>query len=147
MLQEKLEAIIQSNPQIEDDIEELRRRAFLSHISAYTQAGFLDLPLCDKIEVGLTIKLDDLCSQEGLLQIRAMGVLQVRYYFKHPSALLADANYLQQNWNSILSEVYYYLNGTRSGTDEAVYELIDLLLGQQIQYYYDNVPGFYLPDY
>lgn len=79
LLQEKLEAQIQTNPTIESDLDNLTRIAFKTHPEAYIEGGLFQLNMTDKIKIITTIKFKDLVSQLGREQIAEVVNAQIGY--------------------------------------------------------------------
>lgn len=55
LLQEKLEYQVQSNPELEKNLDLLAVAAFKTHPEAYIEGGFLQLPLMDKLRIVETV--------------------------------------------------------------------------------------------
>jgi len=77
-LQNAIENIVNNNPNIEQNSEEFKNLAFDSHPKAYLDAGLLDLPILDKIKIGLTPDLSDILSPKGLKQVKEIGNEQLK---------------------------------------------------------------------
>lgn len=153
LLQEKLEAQIQANPTIESNLNNLTEAAFKSHPEAYIEGGILQLDMIDKLKIVTTIKFKDIISQLGREQVAAVVSAQIRYYIKHPSDAARDAEYVKDNWDEIKQILYDYAtkdNATRSGQfDEdnyIYYDLIELVFGEMICYFYETIDGFEIND-
>lgn len=149
LLQTKIEEILRNNQNIELDEEQFRKAAFNSHAEAYLEAGILDLQLPDKIEIFLTVDIDDLFKPEGMQQVGDVLANQIIYYIAHPNAALDDAQYIKENWPAIIKQiteyVYRQLTKTRSSISYTYDDVIELILGPQIDYFYQNIDGFELP--
>lgn len=152
-LQEDLEKILKKNPSIELNNADFEKAAFDSHVDAYLRAGILDLPICDKVQIFLTVEFLDLAKPNSITQIDAIWKAQMTYYkILTVLELKAEAYELQQQWNRINEIVEDYLKsqitgGTRSYPTMTKKDIIDLILGSQIEYFYQNVDGFNLPGY
>lgn len=149
LLQTKIEEILRDNENIELDEEQFRKAAFNSHAEAYLEAGILDLQLPDKIEIFLTVDIDDLFKPEGMQQVGDVLACQIIYYIAYPDAALDDAQYIKDNWPSIIKQITEYvsrqLTKTRSSMSYTSDDVIELILGPQIDYFYQNIDGFELP--
>ncbi len=153
LLQEKLEAQIRANPTIESDLKNLTKVAFKTHPEAYIEGGLFQLNMTDKIKIITTIKFKDLVSPLGREQIAEVVKAQIGYYIKHPSDAIRDAIYMKDNWSEIQQILHDYVfkdNVTRSGQfDEEeypYYDLMELVFGEVICYFYETVDGFELSD-
>lgn len=145
-LQVKLSEILINNPDIELDPALLEEMAFESHVDAYIECGILSLPMSDKIEILMTVDYDDLVIKEvGREQALEVMGEQVKYYLSHPDTAVEDAWYIMNNIGTIVDKIQEYVPGTKSGYNPEK-EVFDLLFGQLIDYYEENVPGFSLPE-
>ena len=150
LLQQALENIVQSNSSIESDDIQLKKAAFETHPTAYVQGGLLELGMEDKIKILLTVEYGDLIDHYGREQVMKVSSAQISYYLSHPSDALSDAMYLKNNWQEIFTLIVNHISSpdTRgSVASEQSQELIDLLLGEQINYFYDTFDGFELIGY
>lgn len=150
LLQKEMEKIIQADPSIENDASKLKRAAFKTHPSSYIKGGILALNMSDKISIMLTIDYGDLMDPLGRQQVMSVCAEQIKYYFSHPLQAYSDAMYLKNNWHTVVTQLSNHISlATRSNNVEAELrqELIELLLGEQINYFYDTIDGFELPDY
>ena len=151
-LQDLLEKRLQANPWIEDSWEGLQSNAFDLHPIAYIQAGILDLPFEDKLTIVSIVNGYDLLYGDGLWQVLRVVQAQLLYYGVHPEKAYLDAQYVLNNLNMILDIVHTkaieYLHGIKTKSiydddiDDAYY--FNLIFGDLIQYYVNNVSGFSL---
>lgn len=148
-LQEEMENIIQAYPSLEYNASRLKMAAFKTHPTSYIKGGILSLNMRDKISIMLTIDYGDLMDPMGRQQVMSVCSEQIKYYCSHPSQAYSDAMYLKNNWVTIIKQLSgHILPATRSGmAAEQQQELIELLLGEQINYFYDTIDGFELPGY
>lgn len=149
-LQQMMESLLKANPNIESDPDALYQAAFQSHPEAYIKAGFLNLDMSDKLIILMTIELNDLLSDEGLKQVFAITGKQISYYLTNPNAAINDAKYIVNNIDNIFEDICsYFINNirTRSSVENLTeMDIFELLLGEQINYFYDNIAGFAMPD-
>ncbi len=151
-LQDLLEKRLQTNPRIEDSWEDLQSNAFDLHPIAYIQAGILDLPFEDKLTIVSIVNGYDLLYGDGLWQVLRVVQAQLLYYGTHPEKAYLDAQYVINNLNMILDIVHTkaieYLHGikTKSIYDDNIDDTyyFNLIFGDLIQYYVNNVSGFSL---
>lgn len=144
LLQQKLETILHDNPNVEDNLSLLRHLAFASHPSAYIEAGFFQLSMPDKIEIAMTIRFTDLFSAEGINQVAILISQQLSYYRLHGDSARADAQYMVSNWFDILNRLSDYIIQTKSASID-IDDAVEVLFGQQINYFNENIDGFSLP--
>lgn len=150
-LKTMMEILLKSNPYIESNPSELYKAAFRSHPDAYLNAGFLNLCMSDKLMILMTIELPDLFSKEGISQVLIITWQQLAYYHNNPDIAAKDAKYIANNFCNIFEDICRYLVNnisTRSSVENNISEIdiLELLLGEQINYFYDNIPGFAIPD-
>lgn len=153
-LQVKISEFLKNQPKIESNPENLKKAAFGTHADAYIESGILELPVSDKIWIFLTVDIDDLFSSEGVSQVMAVTSEQINYYIDHPLFAIDEANYICTNWFKIKILITTYLNEQmkRTGSDDtrgAVYteqDVIDLVLGRQINYFKLNIENYELPE-
>ena len=149
-LQQMMESLLQANPNIESNPDALYQAAFQSHPEAYIKAGFLNLDMSDKLIILMTIELNDLLSEEGLKQVFAITGKQISYYLTNPNAAINDAKYIVNNIDNIFEDICsYFINNirTRSSVENITeMDIFELLLGEQINFFYDNIAGFTMPD-
>lgn len=153
ILQKELEQIIMANPSIEDNIEELTRAAFKTHPKAYIEGGILQLSLIDKLKIVLAIDYKDLISDLGREQVQTVISAQIEYYKNQTYDTIRDAMDLSNNCKHIKQMLQDYTNDgsiTRSGiyeeNERKYQDIVELLLGEIIGYFYDNVEGFEIND-
>ncbi len=149
LLQEKLEYQVQSNPELEKNLDLLAVAAFKTHPEAYIEGGFLQLPLMDKLRIVETVRWKDLTSKLGREQINEVVKAQVEYYIKHPYERAFDAYYMMNNWDPIKQLLFDYCSIdllTRSSSQDEVHErytvLCNLLFDEIVTCFYDTVDGF-----
>lgn len=79
LLQAATETLVLANPAIEQNGPEFRKNLFAIHPAVYEAAGFFDLPLRDKLIIGLHVDLKDLFSREGRIQAKILAKDYTRY--------------------------------------------------------------------
>lgn len=148
-LQVKLSNILIENPGIELDESLLKEKAFESHVDAYIESGLLELPMSDKIQILFTVDFkDSVLDPLGREQILIVGEKQLEYYIDCSYEFIRkEAIYFQEHVEEIYNKVVDLLNGgkTKSISYETPEEVFDLLFGQLIDFYEENVPEFSLP--
>lgn len=156
LLQEEMEKILKIQ-NIELNESAFLDAAFNSHVKAYEEAGILQLSIIDKLYISMTVYPDDLLSQRGLAQVAIIASDQIDYYKKNPNFALQQALELSRNWKQIQAEALKYITEKDSqdprkngiGSRNAGYsvdEILNILYGQQIEYFKTTFPNdFVLP--
>ncbi len=133
------------------DPDRLEELAFDAHVEAYEECGIYELPIDDKIDILLTVDLDDLMKENGIEQVGEIIEGQIGYYIDHPNALLEDTWYIIDHWDDIWDTLSEYIdkqkqNKTKAGPIYDEYDVYNLILAPLIEYYEANVPGFEAPE-
>lgn len=152
LLQEKLNQILLNNPDIELNSDLLEKKAFESHVEAYLEAGLLELPMSDKMNIFFTVDCKDLVKENGRQQVWDVVEAQILYYKSNPGAAVADATYISGHVSDIFDLIVENISRTISDTqtkgmvlEYTPQEVFDMLFGDLIKYYEDNIPGFEMP--
>lgn len=109
-LQEEMIDILNSDPNICLDSERLEEAAFDSHVSAYLEAGFLDISAVDKMNIVLIVEPKDLLEGYGMEQVLRIGLCQILYWSVNTPALISDLADFVQNYGLVKDIAKTYVN-------------------------------------